>query len=169
MFDESDIRFNGALFFFEHHIKYVVDFAVKLAKKYGANQEIVVIAAYLHDIGLINSSAQDHQPLGVERSRKMLEEMDYKPEFINAVCDCIGSHSCTTNIPKILEAKVIASADALSHIMTDWFELKFKYTKKTPAEYSEWVKSKAAKDITRIFFENELVLAKKRLTEMTKR
>lgn len=58
--------------FWENHIKFVLDEALKLASIYGANKEIVELGAILHDIALVSNvgTKADHHTNGAKSPRK---------------------------------------------------------------------------------------------------
>jgi len=60
--------------FWDEHIKYVVQEALVLAKKYNADTEIVELAAMLHDIVLIakNGTRKEHHITGAEMAETIL-------------------------------------------------------------------------------------------------
>ena len=61
--------------FWENHLKYVYDEAVKLAEKYKADLEIVKLGALLHDIALVSKvgTKADHH----ENGKKIADEIPY--------------------------------------------------------------------------------------------
>ena len=73
--------------FWEDHIKYVVINAVDLAKKYGADVEIVELGSLLHDIAMPSNIGprEEHHIYGA----KIAEEL------------CISSRSVEKNIRKL--------------------------------------------------------------------
>ena len=89
------------------HSKEVALIAGNLAAELGANRELAVRAALLHDIGkgAENDSDQNHAEVGAEMARKMNEE----PRVINA----IAAHHNDVE-PSSLEATLVQIADAIS-------------------------------------------------------
>lgn len=61
MFDQADRNFCGFEWYFDVHIRNVVEWSKKLAEKYGGDEEVVVLVAYLHDIGLIEHGITDQE------------------------------------------------------------------------------------------------------------
>ncbi len=99
---------------YEDHVERVKKLAVFIAKKEGANVEIVEKAAELHDIA---RDEENHALKGAEMAREILEKEGYDEDFIEAVCHCIASHSFSSGVePKTLEAKVLSDADKLDAI-----------------------------------------------------
>jgi len=103
---------------FKYHIIPAVKNALILAEKLKADKEVVELAAYLHDIGRIIKYDQVHDEKGAIIAEKMLKKYGYKKEIRDAVIHCIKSHRVRKNKPKTKEAKIIASADAMSHFDT---------------------------------------------------
>ena len=65
-----------------HHILAVVKNAVELAPQYGADPEVVEIAAWLHDIASVTDYAlyAEHHIHGAEMAKDILAKLDYDPE-----------------------------------------------------------------------------------------
>ncbi|NCO12510.1 HD domain-containing protein, partial [Candidatus Pacearchaeota archaeon] len=90
--------------------------AVDLAKKLGANLEVVELAAWIHDIGSIIQGRENHHQASVEIAEKKLRELDYPEKKIEEVKHCIFAHRSSEDIPKeTIEAKIISDADAISN------------------------------------------------------
>ncbi len=115
-YDEKNPFGSGA---WETHILPVVKYARKMAKILNADEEIVVIAAYLHDyanIAKIGNEA-DHHINGANEARKLLTEKGYDSVKTDLVCDAIYAHRASVKIPrKSKEEECVASADAMAHI-----------------------------------------------------
>lgn len=100
------------------HIESVVKYSKILAKKLEADVEICEISAWLHDIIKIRDNQRElHHVKGSEEAVKILNEYHYPQDKIEKIRHCILTHSSDKNYPpKSKEAKILASADALSHI-----------------------------------------------------
>ncbi len=101
-----------------YHIAAVVKNAEILAEKYGADKEIVMIAAWLHDIASITdySLYELHHIHGAEMAYPILKEFDYDDNKISLVQECIKNHRGSVNLEKnSLEELCVADADAISH------------------------------------------------------
>lgn len=100
----------------ESHIESVVKYSKLLAKKLDADEEICEISALLHDIKNIKGEKEMHHVHGSEEVAKLLKEYNYPEDRIDMVKHCILTHSSDNNyMPESKEAKIVASADALSH------------------------------------------------------
>ncbi len=130
-----------------HHIVYVVKYAKQLSGILGAEEEVVEIAALLHDYAGIRDSSleEEHHIHGAVEADRILKEYGYSPEKIEKVKYCIMSHRGSIlserNSP---EAECIASADAMAHISQAVSLLYLAYTKHcmTIDEGKAWVLSK---------------------------
>lgn len=101
-----------------YHIKAVVDNAAKLAKQFGADAEIVVIAAWLHDVASITdyNLYEEHHIHGAEMAKEILEKFDYDKEKITQVQSCVLNHRGSISGERLsLEELCVADADAISH------------------------------------------------------
>lgn len=93
------------------HVKRVAKLAKYIAEKEGANLDIVLTAAQLHDIV---RDSENHAVDSAKMARKILKKMGRGDNFISAVTHAIESHSFSSGIkPKTLEAKVLSDADKL--------------------------------------------------------
>ncbi|MDE5860107.1 MAG: HD domain-containing protein [Oscillospiraceae bacterium] len=113
---ESKNNFFGEGIFY--HIKAVAENAAYLADKYGADMEIVVIAAWLHDIASITdySLYEDHHIHGAEMAEEILNGFEYDKDKIKAVKKCILNHRGSKPAEKqSAEEMCVADADAVSH------------------------------------------------------
>ena len=102
----------------KYHIEQVVKHSLKLVEGLDADKDICEVAAWLHDITKLEEGldAPKHHITGSERAVEILKEYDADPDFIEKVRHCVISHSCKEGyMPETKEAKILASADAMSH------------------------------------------------------
>lgn len=102
-----------------NHIVYVVKYAKQMAEILGADEEIVEIAALLHDYAGIKDSslAEQHHIHGAIEAERILSEYGYSQEKVEKVKYCIISHRGSIVFDrKTPEAECIASADAMAHV-----------------------------------------------------
>lgn len=101
----------------DHHIKIVYELAKKYASEYGANQEIVSLAALLHDVASVTdvTYTEEHHIIGAKIAEELLQE-NYPIEKIEQIKKCIlnhrGSRLASKNSP---EEICIADSDAMAH------------------------------------------------------
>jgi uncharacterized protein len=104
---------------YNHHFKSVVMYAEQLAEKRGANKEIVLVSAWLHDIASIKGSYEDHHIVGQKYAEEFLRKNNYPEEKIKQVKHCIYAHRGSKSIPReTIEAECVSDADAMSHFNT---------------------------------------------------
>ena len=100
----------------ELHITAVVKYSKLLAKKLGADEEVCEISAWLHDIQKVKGNDKDHHIKGALIAAEILRKYNYPEKKIEQVKHCILTHSSKQDyIPESQEAKIVATADALSH------------------------------------------------------
>ena len=99
------------------HVKRVVLTAKKLAKIEGALLEVIIPAAWLHD--LVNLP-KDHpertraSAMAAQEAILFLESIDYPKEFFPAIYHAIHAHSFSSGVvPESIEAKIVQDADRL--------------------------------------------------------
>jgi len=99
-----------------NHFVPMRNYAVQLAKKLGADVEIVELAAWLHDIGSIMNGRKDHHIIGAKIAEKKLKELGYPQDRIEKVKHCILGHRASKEIkPETIEAQIISDADGISN------------------------------------------------------
>ncbi len=142
------------------HVLPVANFACELAIAHGANLEQCAAGALLHDVADTVMLRDDPQfeAASVKIAEAQLCMCGFTAEEIEVLMrKVIEPHSCTDGPPPTLDGKIVASGDALAHLLTDF------YTFTTWAHlgdddylaHREWVLGKLEKDLTRkIFFED---------------
>lgn len=146
----------------KNHIPFVVKFAEELADKYQANSDLAVAGAYLHDFGdaFVHRHAGEHAQISEQESKKVLQEAGYTQEETRVLLEeIVAPHSCKAGqLPTTIEGKVLATADALAHLTTDFylqFALMHLPENKTYPEFKAWVNEKLDRDFkVKIFFED---------------
>jgi uncharacterized protein len=103
------------------HILRVHALALQIAKLEGANQKIVSAAALIHDADggdeFASQVREKHQYLSAKFAEKILLELDWETDNIEAVKHCIITHRFRGNqAPESLEAKCLFDADKLDAI-----------------------------------------------------
>lgn len=111
----------------QHFIK-VYSFAKLIGEMEGLRaeeQEILEVAALVHDIGIKVAEAQYdssngklQEQLGPAEARSMLSELGYKEELIARVCYLVGHHHTYTSIDG-LDYQILVEADFLVNIYED--------------------------------------------------
>ena len=102
----------------DHHIEIVYQIAKNNAKLYGANQDIVSLAALLHDIASVTNKdyTEEHHLIGAEIAEELLQKYNLTQEQITLIKKCIlnhrGSRLMTKNSP---EEICLADANAMAH------------------------------------------------------
>jgi uncharacterized protein len=130
---------------YENHFVFVVKNAKILAEKLNVDEELVEIAAWLHDIGSILCGRENHHINGAEIAEKKLKEFGYPEEKILLVKNCILNHRGSVNNKKEhVEEKIIADADAISNFnnLSGIFKAAFIFENKNQEEAKESIKKK---------------------------
>lgn len=138
-----------------YHIEAVVKNAAFLAEEFGADKEVVMIAAWLHDIASVTDYAlyKDHHLHGAEMAYDILSEFDYEKEKIALVQACIRNHrGSVLNDKNSIEELCVADADAISHFDNVPSLLYLAYVKKKMAmeEGKEFVKGKLERSFRKL-------------------
>lgn len=134
------------------HVFIVADNATVLAERFNANVEYARAGAVLHDIAdaVMSRFDDEHENTSLAIARQYLEECGFTVEEIALVVDdAIRYHSCHDgNQPKSLEGKVLATADALAHLTTNFYELASVALKDemSPEQLKDWVLKKLDRD-----------------------
>lgn len=130
-----------------HHIVYVVKYSKMMAEIIGADEEIVELAALLHDYASIKNSEyyKEHHVHGAVEAEKVLRALDYPQDKIEGIKQCILSHRASIDSDRLSKEEVcVASADAMAHIDQVISLLYYVYEEKNMDidEGREWVRSK---------------------------
>lgn len=138
-----------------YHIAAVVKNAEILSKKYGADREIVMIAAWLHDVASITdySLYELHHIHGAKMAYDILKKYNYDEKKIKLIQECIKNHRGSINLKKnSLEELCIADADAISHFDSVPSLLYLAYVTKGMEieEGKEFVKSKLIRSFQKL-------------------
>lgn len=78
----------------DHHIELVYKIAISICDEYGANYDIVALAALLHDVASITNKdyTEDHHIIGADIAQEILSEYDISEEKIELIKNCILNH-----------------------------------------------------------------------------
>jgi uncharacterized protein len=100
---------------FPYHFKPVAEYAEKLADTLGGDKEVILISAWIHDIGSIIHGRDNHHITGAEIAEKKLRELTYPEEKIVQVKNCILHHRGSHEAPReSIEEKILVEADVMS-------------------------------------------------------
>jgi putative nucleotidyltransferase with HDIG domain len=146
-----------------NHVLPVAEAARSLAQKYGANVELSEIAALLHDIADYKMPRRnpDHEKESLAIARQLMADHGYTPEEIElTVEDAIRFHSCHgEERPKSKEGLVLATADSLMHLKTDFYiyaAWAMGMDKRPLEDIKDWTLKKIERDLNnKISFEDE--------------
>jgi len=132
----------------DYHILPVIKYSLILGKKFKADLEVLELAALLHDYAAIIKNGKlykKHHLQGAKLAEEILVSLNYPQDKIKCIKDCIKSHRGSIVInKKNIEAKILASADAMSHIteLVDMFYLTYGVHKYKTFEGAKWLKKK---------------------------
>ncbi len=141
--------------FWNIHIKFVVENAIILAKKYNADVEIVTLAALLHDIASITKEEyqENHEIIGADIAEKLLRDNNYPKDKIELVKRCILNHRGSKIVKKgTIEEICVADADALAHFnnVPTLFSLAYNKNKLSIEDGKIFVKEKLARSYNKL-------------------
>lgn len=106
--------------FWFFHVKPVIDISKEMARKYGADIEIVWLAAILHDIARLND-VEPHDEISAQSAQKLLLNEGFEERVASEVSSIILTHRCENHIPVTKEQKILASADAITHFKAPFY------------------------------------------------
>lgn len=143
--------------FFESHLSVVEKYSKFLLEKIPeVNREVVLLGVWLHDMQRVRGIKGDHAKMGAREAVKMLKDFDCERDIITQVKEIILTHSCDNPayMPKSIEAKVLASADAMSHYSNDFYLQIAVLGQRDLKAYKKWALEKLDKDYhKKIFFD----------------
>lgn len=99
------------------HIERMTTWCQQLGPDAGADMEVLLAGALLHDVGVI-INRKEHYKVGRSRAREVLKEVGFPEEKIDAALHVLEAHSRYGGAPdpETTEAKVGQDADALEYI-----------------------------------------------------
>ena len=143
--------------FWNDHIKYVVKNSIELAKKYGADVEIVELGALLHDIAMPSELGprEEHNVYGVQIADELLTQLNYPEDRKERVKECVLRHRGSKALPRnTIEEECVADADVLAHFdcIPSVFHLAFGKNELDLSieEGTEFVKKKLERDFNKL-------------------
>ena len=154
--------------FWNDHIKYVVKNAIELAKKYGADIEIVELGALLHDIAMPSEFGprEEHNIYGAKIADELLTKLNYPQDRKESVKECILRHRGSKDLPRnTIEEQCVADADVMAHFdcIPSLFHLAFGKNEMglSLEEGTEFVKKKLERDYNKLSQRTKEVLKEK--------
>ncbi|MEA2065234.1 MAG: HD domain-containing protein [Patescibacteria group bacterium] len=148
---------------FPFHFVPMVNYAKKLADELGGDKEIILIAAWLHDIGSIIYGREDHHITSAKVAEEKLKELQYPAEKIELIKKCIFNHrGSQQNGRNSIEEQIIAEVDVLSNFdnIAGIFKAAFVYEDKTQGEAKDSVRQKLERKWKQLHFENSKKIIK---------
>lgn len=147
----------------KNHVLAVADYASALAKKYKADEDVSRAGALLHDIADVKMPRKNpnHEKESLALAEKLLKETGYSEKEIDQIVnDALKFHSCHgTQRPQTLEGKILATADSMAHLLTDFYVYAVWALSKDGKQLEEvkvWVSEKIERDLNvKIHFEDE--------------
>ncbi len=147
---------------YKNHVLVVVENVKKLAGQFGGNVDYCIAGALLHDIAdtKLERSDENHTQECKDIAQDILKDAGLDEEGIKFILEeIIAPHSCSGVLPTSLEGKILATADAMAHLATDfymyfaWNHWGNKGDMQTYEEFRKWVMQKIEKDFhKKIFF-----------------
>lgn len=152
-----------AQWMWKNHLQFVAHKAEELSKRFEANEDLAVAGAWLHDFGdaFVDRHSNEHEEISVNEAKRVLQSAGYSENEIKEVIDVIiKPHSCKeNNLPATIEGKVLATADALAHLTTDFY-IQFAWmhlpSNKSYSEFINWVNEKLDRDFNKKIFFDEV-------------
>ncbi|MBR9676576.1 HD domain-containing protein [Candidatus Woesearchaeota archaeon] len=142
---------------FVNHFTPVAKYCEELANQLNADVEIVLLAAWLHDIGSIQYGRDDHHFTSAKIAQEKLAEFNYPQEKIDIVKKCILNHrGSQDNNRESVEEQILVDADTISAFdnLAGLFKAAFVYEKKTQDEARDSVREKLENKWNQLHFEN---------------
>ena len=128
-----------------HHIREVARHARRLAPRFGADPEVVEIAALLHDYAAIKDQdlVEEHHVHGAIEAQRTLERFGYPQDKIEAVKHCVLAHRASAPQEKRSpEADCLANAVAHLEQVPSLLFLAFTHLGMGIDEGTVWVREK---------------------------
>lgn len=98
------------------HIERVEDLCMRIREKEGGDEQVLRLAALLHDVGIVKEHQQggDHAQYSAEIAQEFLTVAGADKGLIDHVTACIRSHRFSRGLEaQTLEAKILQDADRI--------------------------------------------------------
>lgn len=167
----KDAKTNDLMWFYNLHLKEVVSASQELLKLYKADEHVVIIASWLHDVSMFKVGNKEetemHRTTHHIDSRKIseniLDKFNIKNSEKNAILNCVVKHR---NIPgymsESMEEKIVAVADIVSHFNSVFY---FTYFKHHPHDTIDQMVKKQYSKINKDWNDLELLPKSKKLVK----
>ncbi len=142
---------------YSYHFVSMVKYAEKLADKMGGDKEVILVAAWLHDIGSTICGRDNHHVTGAKIAEKKLRELKYPEKKIELIKKCILNHRGSVgNNRDTIEEKIISEADTMSAFdnISGLFKAAFVYEDKDQGEARDSVNQKLERKWKRLHFDS---------------
>lgn len=162
---EAETNFYG-LGAWDHHIELVYKLAITNYKKYGAQKDIVAIAALLHDIASVTNKeyTEEHHIIGAQIAEELLTEYGLEKEKIALVKKCILNHRGSRLVKKTTPEEIcIADSDAMAHFYSISSLLEMVYVEKKLSidEGAKFVLDKLTRSYNKLSEQGQKLIAKR--------
>jgi len=149
-----------------YHIKAVVKNAEKLADLYNADKEVVLIAAWLHDVASITDKEyyEEHNIYGANIAQEILEEKGYPQDKLELVKKCIRNHRRNVVEERTTKEEIcVTDADAISHFdnLPALFFFTYMVKKKDLKEGIDFVREKLGRSYQKLSEESQKIYKEK--------
>ena len=155
----------------DHHILLVYKIAIKNYVSYGADRNIVALAALLHDIASLTNKkfTEEHHIIGATIAEEILSKYNLQKEQVELIKKCILNHRGSRLVEKTTPEEIcVADADAMAHFYSVPSLLRMVYVEKqmTIDEGAEFVLNKLERSYNKLseagkgLIENERKAAK---------
>lgn len=139
----------------DHHIELVYKIATEICYEYGANHDIVALAALLHDVASVTdkSFTEDHHIIGAQIAEELLSHYEIAREDIELIKKCILNHRGSRLVQKTTPEEIcIADADAMAHFYSVPSLLRMVYVEKNMSidEGAEFVYNKLQRSYNKL-------------------
>ena len=127
---------------------------------------MILIAAWLHDIGSIIYGRKDHHITGAKIAEKKLNELQYPSDKIELIKKCILNHrGSQKNGRNSIEEQIIAEADVLSNFdnISGIFKAAFVYEGEDQGQAKDSVRQKLERKWEQLHFDSSKKLIKPKL------
>jgi HD superfamily phosphodiesterase len=110
---------------YQNHVFIVTDNARDVATRKHASVELSKVAALLHDIADTRMSRfeHEHETQSLRIAKELMQMSGYNAEEMALIVDdALPLHGCRDHKrPRSIEGQVLATADALAHLNTDFY------------------------------------------------
>lgn len=153
-------RDDWADWLYKKHVFVVAEKAGIFSDRFGGNRNLAMAAGMLHDIAdaVMRRDDSGHEEKSFSIAIEFLTDCGFTESEKEIILDdALKYHSCRNgNLPQTIEGKLMATADAVAHLSTDFYQHAIRDKGGLSEEVKKWGLEKIDRDFNKKIFFDEV-------------